>query len=64
MIQAISSLTLTTMDELFSVPFLHLNIFSWAVFFLSLLVESNRAPFDLAESESEIIAGFTTEYSS
>jgi NADH-quinone oxidoreductase subunit H len=57
------SLSMTEIVKAQEVPFLFLQPLGFFVYISAAVAEINRTPFDLLEAESEIIAGFHTEYS-
>jgi NADH-quinone oxidoreductase subunit H len=56
----LSEIVLAQRTVWFVIPLLPMAV----IFFISGLAETNRAPFDLAEGESELVAGYFVEYSS
>jgi NADH-quinone oxidoreductase subunit H len=57
------SLNLNDIVEAQTVPFVLMAPVAAIVFFITQVAESGRSPFDVVEAESELVAGFNTEYS-
>ena len=57
------SMSLNEVVSAQAIPFLLVQPLAFFVFFVGTSAELNRTPFDLAEAESEIIAGYHIEYS-
>ena len=57
------SLSMNSIVEAQSIPFILLQPLGFIIYFLAACAEINRTPFDLLEAESEIVAGFHIEYS-
>ncbi|OGO21964.1 MAG: NADH-quinone oxidoreductase subunit H [Chloroflexi bacterium RBG_16_51_9] len=57
------SLSLNQIVQTQNIPFILLQPLGFLIFFAAGCAEINRSPFDLLEADSELVAGFHTEYS-
>jgi NADH-quinone oxidoreductase subunit H len=59
----VGSLSMNQIVEAQTIPFFLMQPLGFAILFIGALAEMNRCPFDLLEADSEIVAGYHTEYS-
>ena len=57
------SLSMVDIVEAQRLPFIVLQPLGFFIFLLAISAEMNRSPFDIVEADSELVAGFHTEYS-
>ncbi|MBI3522250.1 MAG: NADH-quinone oxidoreductase subunit NuoH [Chloroflexi bacterium] len=62
---AVGSMSMVAITESQPGPLVNVLVLplAFVTYFIAALAETNRAPFDLPEAESELVAGFLTEYS-
>ena len=60
---ATGSMSLSSVVSTQNIPFALVQPLGFVIFLVAILAEINRTPFDLVEADSELTAGFNTEYS-
>ena len=63
LVLAAGSMSIANIVDAQTIPFALTQPLSFAIFMVAILAEINRTPFDLVECDSELTAGFNTEYS-
>ncbi|NIN98149.1 MAG: NADH-quinone oxidoreductase subunit NuoH [Anaerolineae bacterium] len=63
LVGSLSMVSIVEAQGQWRLPFIVLQPLAFVLYFTAAIAEVNRAPFDLPEGESEIVAGYHTEYS-